>query len=87
MINIIIYIILSIVVVIANFCALLLIGDSITIIWTWFKKKEICETKKELLFSNTTGLDFYARCYCNSLYVFDCNKLSYIASFEFKSDI
>lgn len=56
MINIIIYIILSIVVVIANFCALLLIGDSITIIWTWFKKKEICETKEELLFSNTTGL-------------------------------
>lgn len=56
MINIIIYIILSIVAVIANFCALLLIGDSITIIWTWFKKKEICETKKKLLFSNTTGL-------------------------------
>lgn len=56
MINIIIYIILSIVAVIANFCALLLIGNSITIIWTWFKKKEICETKKELLFSNTTGL-------------------------------
>lgn len=56
MINIIIYIILSIVAVIANFCALLLIGDTITIIWTWFKKKEICETKKELLFSNTTGL-------------------------------
>lgn len=56
MINIIIYIILSIVAVIANFCALLLIGDSITIIWTWFKKKEICETKKALLFSNTTGL-------------------------------
>ena len=56
MINIIIYIILSIVAVIANFCALLLIGDSITIIWTWFKMKEICETKKELLFSNTIGL-------------------------------
>lgn len=56
MINIIIYIILSIVAVIANFCALLLIGDSITIIWAWFKKKEICKTKKELLFSNTTGL-------------------------------
>lgn len=60
MINIIIYIILSIVAVIANFCALLLIGDSITIIWTWFKNKEICETKKELLFSNTieVGLIF-----------------------------
>lgn len=56
MINIIIYIILSIVAVIANFCALLLIGDTITIIWAWFKKKEIYETKKELLFSNTTGL-------------------------------
>ena len=48
--------ILSIVAVIANFCALLLIGDSITIIWTWFKNKEICETKKELLFSNTIGV-------------------------------
>lgn len=56
MINIIIYIILSIVVVIANFCALLLIGDFITIIWSWFKKKEICETKKELLFSSTIGI-------------------------------
>lgn len=56
MINIIIYIILSIVAVIANFCALLLIGGSITIIWAWFKNKEICETKKELLSSNTTGL-------------------------------
>lgn len=56
MIDIIIYIILSIVAVIANFCVIPLIGDSITIIWTWFKNKEICETKKELLFSNTTGL-------------------------------
>lgn len=56
MINIIIYIILSIVAVIANFCVLPLIGDSITIIWSWFKKKEICETKKELLFSNTIGV-------------------------------
>lgn len=56
MINIIIYIILSIVAVIANFCALLLTGDSIAIIWTWLKKKEICETKKELLSSNTAGL-------------------------------
>ena len=48
--------ILSIVTIVANFCVLPLIGDSITIIWSWFKKKEICETKKELLFSNTTGL-------------------------------
>ena len=56
MIDIIIYIILSIVTIVANFCVIPLIGDSITIIWTWFKKKEICETKKELLFSNTTGL-------------------------------
>ena len=56
MIDIIIYIILSIVTIVANFCVLPLIGDSITIIWSWFKKKEICETKKELLFSNTTGL-------------------------------
>ena len=56
MIDIIIYIILSIVTIVANFCVIPLIGDSITIIWSWFKKKEICETKKELLFSNTTGL-------------------------------
>ena len=56
MIDTIIYVILSIVAVVANFCVIPLIGDSITIIWTWFKKKEICETKKELLFSNTTGL-------------------------------
>lgn len=48
--------ILSIVAIVANFCVIPLIGDSITIIWTWFKNKEICETKKELLFSNTTGL-------------------------------
>ena len=47
---------MSIVTIVANFCVIPLIGDSITIIWTWFKKKEICETKKELLFSNTTGL-------------------------------
>lgn len=56
MIDIIIYIILSIVTIVANFCVLPLIGDSITIIWSWFKKKEICETKKELLFSNTIGV-------------------------------
>ena len=48
--------ILSIVTIVANFCVLPLIGDSITIIWSWFKKKEICETKKELLFSNTIGV-------------------------------
>lgn len=47
---------MSIVTIVANFCVIPLIGDSITIIWSWFKKKEICETKKELLFSNTTGL-------------------------------
>lgn len=45
--------ILSIVTIVANFCVIPLIGDSITIIWSWFKKKEICETKKELLFSST----------------------------------
>lgn len=56
MIDIMIYIILSIVTIVANFCVLPLIGDSITIIWSWFKKKEICETKKELLFSNTIGI-------------------------------
>lgn len=52
--------ILSIVTIVANFCVIPLIGDSITIIWTWFKNKEICETKKELLFSNTieVGLIF-----------------------------
>lgn len=44
---------MSIVTIVANFCVLPLIGDSITIIWSWFKKKEICETKKELLFSST----------------------------------
>lgn len=47
---------MSIVTIVANFCVLPLIGDSITIIWSWFKKKEICETKKELLFSNTIGV-------------------------------
>lgn len=47
---------MSIVTIVANFCVLPLIGDSITIIWSWFKKKEICETKKELLFSNTIGI-------------------------------
>lgn len=59
---------MSIVTIVANFCVLPLIGDSITIIWSWFKKKEICETKKELLFSNTIGIGliFYAGCYCNS---------------------
>lgn len=56
MIDIIIYIILSIVTIVANFCVIPLIGDSITIIWSWFKKKEICETKKELLFSSTIGI-------------------------------
>lgn len=48
--------ILSIVTIVANFCVIPLIGDSITIIWSWFKKKEICETKKELLFSSTIGI-------------------------------
>lgn len=47
---------MSIVTIVANFCVFPLIGDSITIIWSWFKKKEICETKKELLFSNTIGV-------------------------------
>lgn len=47
---------MSIVTIVANFCVLPLIGDSITIIWSWFKKKEICETKKELLFSSTIGI-------------------------------
>lgn len=47
---------MSIVTIVANFCVILLIGDSITIIWSWFKKKEICETKKELLFSSTIGI-------------------------------
>lgn len=47
---------MSIVTIVANFCVLPLMGDSITIIWSWFKKKEICETKKELLFSNTIGV-------------------------------
>lgn len=47
---------MPIVTIVANFCVLPLIGDSITIIWSWFKKKEICETKKELLFSNTIGV-------------------------------
>lgn len=47
---------MSIVTIVVNFCVLPLIGDSITIIWSWFKKKEICETKKELLFSNTIGV-------------------------------
>lgn len=56
MIAFLIYIILSIVAIIANFCALLLIADTITIIWAWLKEKEINETKKELLFSNTTGI-------------------------------
>lgn len=56
MIDTIIYVILSIVTIVANFCVIPLIGDSITIIWTWFKNKEICETKKELLFSNTIGV-------------------------------
>ena len=56
MIDTIIYVILSIVAIVANFCVIPLIGDSITIIWTWFKNKEICETKKELLFSNTIGV-------------------------------
>lgn len=53
MIAILIYTILSIVAIIANFCILLLIGESLTIIWSCLKKKEINETKKELLFSNT----------------------------------
>lgn len=47
---------MSIVTIVANFCVIPLIGDSITIIWSWFKKKEIRETKKELLFSNTIGV-------------------------------
>lgn len=47
---------MSIVTIVANFCVIPLIGDSITIIWSWFKKKEICETKKELLFSSTIGI-------------------------------
>lgn len=47
---------MSIVTIVANFCVISLIGDSITIIWSWFKKKEICETKKELLFSSTIGI-------------------------------
>ncbi len=47
---------MPIVTIVVNFCVLPLIGDSITIIWSWFKKKEICETKKELLFSNTIGI-------------------------------
>lgn len=55
MIDTIIYIILSVVTIVANFCVIPLIGDSI-IIWSWFKKKEICETKKELLFSSTIGI-------------------------------
>lgn len=41
--------ILSIVAIVANFCVIPLIGDSITIIWTWFKNKEICETKKRIV--------------------------------------
>lgn len=47
---------MPIVTIVANFCVIPLIGDSITIIWPWFKKKEICETKKELLFSSTIGI-------------------------------
>lgn len=47
---------MSIVTIVANFCVIPLIGDSITIIWSWFKKKEICETKKELLFSSIIGI-------------------------------
>ena len=48
--------ILSIVAIVANFCVIPLTGDSVTVIWTWFKNKEICETEKELLFSNTIGV-------------------------------
>lgn len=42
-----------------NYCKFLCFsinGRFITIIWSWFKKKEICETKKELLFSSTIGI-------------------------------